>query len=84
MKKEIEGVDIENEEGMEILGSPTYAMLVSVIYDTLVKEVDTRAGQNISSRSRRTCGAWSVEPVLGFLSQATRKTGGTETSEEWR
>lgn len=47
MKKEIESVDIENE-GMEILGSPTCAMLVSVIHVTLVKEVDKRVGQSIS------------------------------------
>ncbi|MCJ1263413.1 hypothetical protein MMC22_003283 [Lobaria immixta] len=68
MKKEIEGVDIENEEGMEIFGSLTYAMLVSVTHDTLVKDVDTGAGQSISFSAKETFGAWSVEPALDFLS----------------
>lgn len=34
MKKEIEGLDFDDEEGEEILSSPTYAMLVSVIHET--------------------------------------------------
>lgn len=66
MKKEIEGVDIENEEGMKILGSPTYAMLASVIHDTLVKDVDTRAGQSISFSAKEDIWGMECRARTGF------------------
>ena len=66
IKTEIEGLDLDNMEGEENLESPTYDMLISVIYDTLVKEVDTIEGQTISFSAKDDIWGMEYRARAGF------------------
>lgn len=66
MKKEIEGLDLDDEEGEKILDSPTYAMLVSVIHETLTKEVDVREENDISFSAKDDIWGMELRARTGF------------------
>lgn len=66
MKREIGGLDLDGNEGDDIEESSTYTILVSVIHDTLTKEVDIREENEISFSAKDDMWGMEYRARTGF------------------
>lgn len=66
MKTEIDGLSLEDEDEENIRDSPTYDTLVSVIDETLAKEVDVRENNDISFSAKDDIWGMEYRARTGF------------------